>query len=230
MFDSRKYILQAIFIVTGYIFLSRLFDLQVLSKENSKAADNNIIMEIIEYPYRGLFYDRNKEFLVVNEPDYDLYVIPKNAHIPDTLALCQLLDITIEEFDEKMRKAKKYSYVKPSIFSKQIGRLDYAKIQDYLVDYEGFEIRARTIRSYPDSIVANALGYIAEISPNQLENDTANYYQQGDYIGKSGLESYYEFYLRGKRGKSYNPERVGKARIDVDKVANELAEWYLAEF
>jgi len=208
MFDSRKYILQAIFIVTGFIFLSRLFVLQVLSKEYSKAADNNIIMEIIEYPYRGLIYDRNKEFLVVNEPDYDLYVIPKNVYIPDTLALCQLLNITIEEFDEKMRKAKKYSYVKPSIFSKQIGRLDYAKIQDYLVDYEGFEIRARTIRSYPDSIVANALGYIAEISPNQLENDTANYYQQGDYIGKSGLESYYEFYLRGKRGKSYKKRNV----------------------
>ncbi len=208
MFDSRKYTLQAIFIVTGFIFLSRLFALQVLSKEYGKAAENNIIMEIIEYPYRGLFFDRNKEFLVVNEPDYDLYVIPKSVHVSDTLAFCQLLRISREDFDEKMKKAKKHSYVLPSIFSKQIGRLDYAKIQDHLVDYEGFEIRARTIRSYPDSIVANALGYIAEISPQQLRRDTSNYYQQGDYIGKSGLESYYESYLRGKRGKSFKKRNV----------------------
>jgi len=208
MFDSRKYILQTIFIITGFIFLSRLFALQVVSEEYSKAAQNNIIMEIIEYPYRGVLYDRHKELLVVNEPDFDLYVIPNNVYIEDTITFCRILDISVEEFNAKMLKAKQYSYVKPSIFVKQIGRLDYAKIQDYLVDYEGFEIRARTIRSYPDSILSNALGYIAEISPQQLSRDSANYYQQGDYIGKSGLESYYETYLRGKRGKSFKKRNV----------------------
>ncbi len=208
MYESRKYIVQTIFIVTGFIFLSRLFALQVLSKEYSEAAQNNIIMEIIEYPYRGILVDRNNKLLVVNEPDYDLFVIPNNARVPDTIAFCRILGITIEEFEQKMQRAKKYSYVKPSLFVKQIGQYDYAKIQDYLVNYEGFEIRARTIRSYPDSIMSNALGYIAEISPAQLERDTAGYYRQGDYIGKSGLESFYENYLRGKRGKSFKRRNV----------------------
>lgn len=208
MFDSRKYILQAIFIVTGFIFLSRLFALQVLSKEYSKAAQNNVIMEIIDYPYRGTMFDRNGTYLVVNEPDYDLYVVPKDVYIPDTAVFCDLLGITNEEFDQKMAKAQSFSYVKSSIFEKQIGRLSYARIADKLVDYEGFEIRARTIRSYPDSVMANALGYIAEISPEQLERDTVNYYRQGDYIGKSGLESYYEEFLRGKRGKRFMRRNV----------------------
>ncbi len=208
MFDSRKYILQAVFIVTGFIFLSKLFAIQVLSKEYGEAARNNIILEVIEYPYRGIIYDRNNKFIVINEPEYDLYITPKNISIPDTLAFCNLFDISIEEFNERLLKAKKYSHVKPSLFLKQIPRTEYAGLEDFLVDYTGFEIRARTIRSYPDSILSNSLGYIAEISKKQLELDDEKYYHQGDYIGKSGIEAFYEKELRGKRGKKYKYKNV----------------------
>jgi len=208
MFDSRKYILQAVFIVTGFIFLSKLFAIQVLSNEYGDAAKNNVIMKVIEYPYRGLIYDRNNNFIVVNEPEYDLFIIPKNISISDTLSFCKLLDISLEDFNERLLKAKKYSYVKPSLFLKQIPRTEYARFEDYLVDYPGFEIRARTIRSYPDSILSNTLGYIAEISKSELENDIDQYYHQGDYIGKSGIEAFYEEQLRGKRGVKFKYKNV----------------------
>ena len=98
MFDSRKYVLQVVFIVTGFVFLSKLFTIQILSKEYGDAAKNNVIMKSIEYPYRGLIYDRNNNFIVVNEPEYDLFIIPKNISIPDTLSFCNLLDISLEDF------------------------------------------------------------------------------------------------------------------------------------
>jgi len=208
MFDSRRYILQAIFIVTGFIFLSKLFAIQVLSSEYKDAAESNIIMEIIEYPYRGLVYDRNQEFVVVNEPEFDLLVVPKNVHVTDTLAFCNLLEISLEEYKRNLTTAREYSYVKASIFLKQISLEEYGKVQDFLVDYPGFEVRARTVRSYPESALANALGYIAEINRTELESDQENYYHQGDYIGKSGLELFYEYYLRGKRGKKFKIKNV----------------------
>ncbi len=208
MFDSRKYILQAVFIVTGFVFLSKLFAIQVLSKEYGDAAKNNVIMKVIEYPYRGLIYDRNNNFIVVNEPEFDLFIIPKNISIPDTLFFCKLFNISLENFNERLLKAKKYSHVKPSLFLKQIPRTEYARIEDFLVDYPGFEIRARTIRSYPDSILSNSLGYIAEISKSELKNDTEHYYHQGDYIGKSGIEAFYEEQLRGKRGAKFKYKNV----------------------
>ncbi len=208
MFDSRKYILQAIFIVIGFVFLSKLFVIQVLSSEYKDAAESNIIMEVIEYPYRGLIYDRNGKYLVINEPEFDLLVIPNNVQSMDTSAFCRLIGITREEFEEKLLSAKKYSYVKTSVFQKQIPLEEYGRIQDFLVDYPGFEIRARTIRSYPDSILSHPLGYIAEINRPELENDEDKYYHQGDYIGKSGLELYYEASMRGQRGKKFKIKNV----------------------
>ena len=88
----------------------------------------------------------------------------------------------------KMDRAKKYSYVQPTVFIKQLSNVDMAMVQDYLVDFKGFTIEARTTRSYSSSVLANALGYVSEITKKQLENDTINYYQQGDYIGQSGIE------------------------------------------
>ena len=52
--------------------------------------------------------------------------------------------------------------------------------------------------------MANALGYIGEISKSMLERDTADYYRQGDYIGISGVERSYETELRGQNGVQFN--------------------------
>src|SRR5690606_1319347 len=89
-----------------------------------------------------------------------------------------------------------------------------AKIQDHIDEFEGFYIQARTTRAYASSAVANAVGYVSEITRKQLTNDTTNFYRQGDYIGQSGLEAYYENYLRGTRGVRYlhrNKDGVIKA-------------------
>jgi penicillin-binding protein 2 len=52
------------------------------------------------------------------------------------------------------------------------------------------------------------LGYIGEISAGQLERDTLGYYSQGDYVGLSGLEKYYEKQLRGNKGVKYKMVNV----------------------
>lgn len=57
----------------------------------------------------------------------------------------------------------------------------------------------RSVRSYPNSTAGHALGYIGEISSAQLERDSSRYYSQGDYVGLSGMERYYENELRGKK-------------------------------
>ena len=190
------------------IFLMKLFAIQVLNDEYALKANNNIIERIVRYPFRGLVYDRNGKLVVYNAPVYDLEVVPKDVELKDTLAFCQLFNITKEEFAEKMEKAKTYSYVKPSVFVKQISNTNFAQIQDYLINYPGFRVQARTNRAYTYSSLANALGYIGEISRYQLERDSARYYRQGDYIGISGIESEYESQLRGKRGVKYKMVNV----------------------
>ena len=208
MIEGRKYVIQAVFLITGIAFLVKLFTIQVTDKTYAKAATDNIILPVVEYPYRGLIFDRNGELIVYNNPQFDLTVIPQEVKQLDTLSICEILGLTREDFKQRLSAARKYSYVKPSPFFKMISNQEFGKIQDKLVDYPGFGIQARTSRAYSHPVLSNSLGYIAEISSAGLRQDSSRYYRQGDYIGKSGLELYYESQLRGKRGISYKIKNV----------------------
>jgi penicillin-binding protein 2 len=196
--SNRKFIVGIIFLAMGLIFVARLFTIQVLNDKYKIDSDNNVLREIIEYPARGLVYDRNGVLLVYNEAAYDLMVLPKQVKKIDTVGFCQLLEITRVEFDEKLSKAKSFSQYKPSIFLKEISSVSYATIQEQLFKYPGFFVQTRTLRKYPRNSAAHILGYIGEV--NQTVIDQNPYYKSGDYIGKSGLENSYEYLLRGQRG------------------------------
>ena len=180
------------------IFALRLFSVQVLNDEYKLDSDQNVLREIIQYPARGLVYDRNGELLVYNEAAYDLMVIPKQVKKIDTVAFCELLEIDTAEYREKFTKARDYSSYKPSSFVKEISSISYANIQEQLFKYPGFFVQTRTLRKYPRNSAAHILGYIGEV--NQSTIDDKPYYRSGDYIGKSGLEYSYEGLLRGQRG------------------------------
>ncbi|MFY0650497.1 MAG: peptidoglycan glycosyltransferase [Cyclobacteriaceae bacterium] len=208
MNDSRRHIIRVLILTIVIIFASRLFFIQVLDDSYRLAAENNIVQEIIEYPYRGLILDRDKELLVYNEPIYDLMVVPKEVKNLDTTAFCLAFELEREEFIEKIQTARRYSYIKPSQFIKQIPNEYFAKIQDELVNYQGFYPKARTVRKYPYTGLANVFGYIGEVDSRQLNRDTSNYYKSGDYIGKAGIEASYEEALRGRRGVKYKMVNV----------------------
>lgn len=208
MIEERKHIVRFIFVLTGMVFLVKLFSIQVLDSQYASAATNNIIQKTVQYPYRGLIYDRNNELIVYNDPQYDITVIPNDVNSIDTTSFCQLFNITTNEFNEGMQRAKLYSYVKPSVFIKQLSNEDFARVQDKLVDFQGFYVQARTTRKYAKPLLANALGYVSEITKRELEKDSSNYYSQGDYVGQSGLEAFYEEQLRGKRGMKFKIKNV----------------------
>lgn len=208
MLENRKYVIISVFILVGLTFLARLFYLQVLDDTYSLGASKNSIKRVVEIPYRGQIYDRNNKLIVYNTPVYDLYVTPKKVKIPDTVAFCRMMNVTRSEFDSIIGLARNYSPVKPSLFLRQLSKEDFARIQDALVDYQGFEPVISSMRTYPAHTMANALGYVSEISKKQLETQELMYYRQGDYVGHNGLEEQYEAQLRGKRGVKFTMQNV----------------------
>ena len=119
--ESRQYTIGIIFLVVGIIFLIRLFYVQVIDTHYKLDADNNVLRTVVKYPARGLIYDRNGELLVYNEAAYDLMIVPKQVEEDfDTLGFCKLVEISVQDFEEKFSRAKKYSRYKASIFEKEI--------------------------------------------------------------------------------------------------------------
>jgi len=197
-FASRKYVVIAIFFTIGIIFIIRLFLLQIIDNDYKLSADNNVLRYITDYPARGLIYDRNQDLLVYNEATYDLNVIPRQIMNLDTVLLCKLLTLTTEEFNQRLQKAKKYSSYKPSVLLEQISKEDYGYLEEQLYKFPGFFVQARTLRKYPYPNAAHVLGYVGEVNSKEVQSDA--YYKSGDYIGRSGIEKYYEDDLRGQKG------------------------------
>ena len=196
--SNRKYIIGAIILIVFITIFIKLFYLQIFDETLKQSSDNNSQRHVTVYPGRGLIYDRNSVLLVCNEAAYDLMLVPRNLDEFDTLSLCHDINISIEEFYEKLEKCRKYSMYRPSIFHKQINSSQYAVLQEHLYKYPGSFVQARSLRKYNEGIAAHILGDIGEIDAKTLEND--NYYSGGDYIGKSGVEKSYEELLRGKKG------------------------------
>ncbi|MBO4646084.1 MAG: penicillin-binding protein 2 [Bacteroidales bacterium] len=199
IFERRKRIIILAMCILASLYLLKLFGLQVVDKKYKEAAERNAIREITITPPRGLIYDRNDSLLVYNEAAYDLMVIPKDVREFDTTDLCNTLDITKEELIKRLEKARNYSPLLPSIIEQQMKKEDYGYLQEKMHKFPGFFVQNRILRSYPVPIAAHILGYIGEVTEEQLTNDS--YYQMGDYIGISGIEKSYEEELRGVKGK-----------------------------
>jgi penicillin-binding protein 2 len=203
MNEGRREIIQIAFVLVGIIFLIKLFFIQVVDPKYKELADSNAIQKQVDFPIRGLIYDRNHKLIVYNTPEFDLMIVKKEVKKLDTAAFCEVFSKTKEEVKQLFKELKarrEYSPVKQTVFIRQLSELDFARIQDRIDEFPGFYIQARSARAYSSKAMANALGYVSEISKTRLDRDESKFYRQGDYIGQSGIEAYYEEYLRGKRG------------------------------
>jgi len=196
--SERKYVVIAIFVIVAVIFIVRLLILQLFDDSYILSAENNVLRKITIYPNRGRIYDRNGELLVYDEAAYDLLVIPRQVKDMDTAEFCRILNISDSVFLVKMKKAKKYSRYKPSIFLEQISKREFGFLEEKLYKFTGFYVQTRSLRKYIRPIAAHTLGYIGEVNEREMKADS--YYHQGDYIGKSGIEKFFEKELRGKKG------------------------------
>jgi penicillin-binding protein 2 len=192
-------VITLIIVGTFLLYWVRLFYIQVIDDRYQISATNNAFRYKIQYPGRGLMYDRNEKLLVYNEPIYDLMVVPMQVDSSmNWKLLSKILEISLEDCQERLKKARKFSRYAASTFEKQISKEMYGRLQEYLYSFNGFYIQSRTLRRYPQAVAAHVLGSVGETDEGELKNN--GYYRSGDYIGKSGLEKFYETDLRGKKG------------------------------
>ena len=204
-YENRKFVVVGIVLAIIVVFIGRLFSLQVLEDKYKEHADSNAFLNKTVYPSRGVMYDRTGKLLVSNQPAYDVMVCMRSVKDLDTLAFCQSLGITKEFFDKRMADVKNrrlnpgYSSYTDQLFLSQLTAEDFAMFQEQLYKFPGFSIQRRTIRQYNYPVAGHLFGDLGEVSKKDIAKD--GYYVQGDFIGKQGIESYYEKQLRGEKGK-----------------------------
>ena len=180
--------------------------LQLVDSTYGKKAERTTLVRRTLYPARGLIKDRNEHLMVHNIPVYDLKVIynqvPKNI---DTNLLCQLLEIDKATFKIRMEqdwKSPRFSKSIPFTFIGPIPSDKFQYIQEYLHLFPGFYAELRSARGYFENHSAHILGYMSEVDQNRIDQSNG-LYAPGDYAGSTGVENFYEHYLRGQKGASY---------------------------
>lgn len=202
--ENRKYVFWGVILLITFVFIIRLFYLQIINSDYKAWADSNAFFKKTLNPARGAIYDRNGELLVFNQLNYEVMMITREIQPFDTTDFCNTLGITKERFLKRMEDVKNrrlnpgYSSYTPQMFMNHLSTDDYGVLQEKLYKFPGFYVQSRTIREYTYPHAALILGNIGEVNRKDLENDS--YYVQGDYSGRAGVERSYESHLRGVKG------------------------------
>jgi penicillin-binding protein 2 len=199
--QSRSYIIRIIFLATFLVIVAQLFNLQVLSRKYQQLAQENAVVRKVVYPARGIIFDRKDRAILNNTIMFDLMVTPSQVRNVDTAYLCQLLEIDSTTFKERMIEAiLRNGRYRPSSFEELLTPQKYARLQEneWRIG-QGFYLQQRPVRTYPYHVGAHMLGYVGEVDSAIIAR-SGGFYQPGDYVGRSGIEAFYERILMGQRG------------------------------
>ncbi|MFL5740584.1 MAG: penicillin-binding protein 2 [Flavisolibacter sp.] len=199
--QSRSYIIRLLFIVAFLVILAQLLNLQVFSSKYQIMAQQNALLRKTVYPARGVVFDRKGRAIVNNTLMYDLMVTPSEVKGVDTAYLCHLLDIDSTEFTRRIVTAiVKNGSGRPSAFEDLLTPEKYARLEENMWRFgNGFFLQERPVRTYPFNAGAHFMGYIGEVDSGIIAR-SGGFYEPGDYVGRTGLEAYYEKLLMGQRG------------------------------
>lgn len=198
--QTRSTVIQIIFAAVALIIIIQLMNLQIFSSQYAKLAEDNAIYKKIVYPSRGIIFDRKGRAILDNTAMFDLMVTPFQAKGVDTLKLCEILGITVEDYKKKIVDGiVRNGRFRPSVFKGLLDDKTLAQLDENMYKFPGFDLVEHPVRVYPYKAAAHILGYVGEVDSAIIRRSN-NFYQMGDYAGRNGLEATYEKILMGQRG------------------------------
>ncbi|HUT96289.1 MAG TPA: penicillin-binding protein 2 [Candidatus Paceibacterota bacterium] len=192
-----------VFIVVVLILLfTKSFHLQILNGVywRNLAEGNRMCSYPIE-PLRGIIYDKNKTPLTINIPKLDLAIIPadliKEANYKEIIKkLSEVIGISEDIIQDKIEQNKEISY--PIIVVEDLEKEKAIFLESEFNIISEIKIQKNSRRYYEDGVIfSHILGYIGKVSPKEVKERK---YFLDDYIGRTGIEEYYENRLRGTYG------------------------------
>jgi penicillin-binding protein 2 len=208
--------------VFAVLFL-RLWSLQILNGEQLlRAAQNNQRREVRLQAPRGPILDRNGNVLVTNVPGTAIQIwsadLPKNraVRLREIRALARVLDVSAVQIGRAARRQRS-DPVTPVTIKDRATEAQVLYLKERAEDFPGVKPVPTYLRYYPHrELASHALGYVTEISPGQLKALRKDGYRSGDTIGQSGIEAFYDRYLRGTPGLAqFRVDALGRPKSAV---------------
>lgn len=202
--NTRVWIALGICAACLFILTLRLWHLQIIKGHFFRdRSENNRLRMVYVPPPRGLILDRNGEVLVRNRPSFNVDFVSEDSPNPEETikALAEITGKPADELIEKLSRLGKRRMYEPKLILRDVSRDLVAKIIAQRYRLPGVVVNVVPARDYiHGDLAAHAIGYIREISGDQLKSPLYAGYRMGDVVGQYGLEARYERYLQGERG------------------------------
>jgi penicillin-binding protein 2 len=202
----------------------RLFYLQVIQGDTFfRVTSDSIVHTDLLPAVRGQIRDRKGKVLATVRPSYNVYVTPRQLTGEGFARLRALLgmngDEAIDVWERVQNGGADAAAGRPVLLAEDISREAMAAIETG-VDLPGVKITSGPRRSYPmGALAAHVLGYMNEISGDELRAKKDEGYHAGDLIGRTGIERQWDGYLRGRAGfQKIVVDRRGMPKTDIHDV------------
>lgn len=186
------------------ILLLRLWHLQIVNDERYRAlSERNRTRFIHVDAPRGTMYDRNGIMLVDSRPAFTVSVLRQEVTDRQLLfkRLSQLLGIDPHQFEVRWRTGQSLPDYQPLPLLEDVDRATMEIVQEHGIDLPGVIVEGKPLRAYPQGPVApHLLGYLGEVTEDDLRRPEFSGYRPRNLVGKTGLERLFEEKLRGEDG------------------------------
>lgn len=202
---QKQYIFVAgVMLLILLVYMARIWSLQVLQGATYRyqSENNRIRLEDIAAP-RGIIFDRNGVPLVENRPAYHLLLIREDVQDLDGTIreLARLCNRTPEELYGVLDANRTTPKFLPIRLASDLDRDTLARVEAQRIRLPGVVIQLEPKREYRwNGTAAHLIGYLSEITENDLKSEAYQGYVPGEDVGKFGVESAFEKFLHGKRG------------------------------
>ncbi len=199
-----SYALFGLFFVAAAVLFARTFYFQIIQgKKLYTEAENNKGSVNLIVPTRGIIYDKNMVKLVLNSPAYDLVCDRAHFSFSSQGVFNEINDIAGVVGLNSVDVASKIQGTDSSevLIADNLDHEKLLLLESKINNFPSCRIQQNTARDYVyGSVFSQVLGYTSRINHDEYSSSTG--YVINDYIGKTGLEKYYELYLRGTPGQS----------------------------
>ena len=198
---------------------ARLFYLQVVEGDSFyRMTADSIVRNVVLHAVRGQIRDHKGRVLATMVPSYDVQVLPSQLTREAYLHLRELLGPDVEGVPtwDAIREEAQKGKDRTMVVAEDIKRDVMAQLETAL-DNPGIKVVAVQRRHYPfGALASHAIGYVNEVSAEELRTRKDEGYGSGDYVGRTGIERQWEPYLRGQKGfERMVVNRRGLRRTDV---------------
>ena len=196
---ASQYVIAAVLLVLAV----GLWRLQVLGATGYRVlAEQNRIRKVPVLAPRGKIFDREGRIIVDNYPSVSCYLVREQKNLDaDIPMIAEGLHLPVEQIEATLRRfasAPKYQSIP---LKQDITQDEQAFIEAHRNELPELETRDEQRRLYPaDGFAAHLIGYVGEVSENDLNTSKFAAYSPGDVVGKSGVEQAYDGVLRGVDG------------------------------